>query len=1781
MGTQDAQSKHGKEGTEGTSRQDEQGVHTRGDSLGSIDDYHLLSCEGIGESELKDMDKELEKMTNMGELKEMTSKEFRELMGGGDLHGGRDLDEGDKLGVDFNLGRNSQQKNNLPRYSQLSFLNDDFQFKEDSHFTNLNSKSSRRRDSHLSLGNMRNSSIFNLSVTDDNGKRWSQNYTSGGNEIFHASLSRTDNAYDSDLITPSPSKVEGSSEVDPDKGGEMGDPRSGVQSGARSGRRSIDVLEEELDKLKRGFLLNSGEKSHMSDKSNEDMMDGGYASDSEFLKRTSLDKKISVDLNFGNDDSLNNSRLSNGSYSLWESRISTSRKIRLNNETPKKGILKMSNSLSPIKEVVPPENISARKKSVQFSHRSIAVFDDKEKVSPLHLTQFTRISSDSNNSEMKQKSASNGSSSDKEKVDTFQHNLASCMDKSPIDELLYRYDSLNGAKRNSIEYPVDGNAPNDFMRRLSSESMRFKTKTSVDMVQSARLSPIKNRFQGANIKKSTHLDRSKEKGEEEEKKEDHDDDVLHKLLTTDIDQIKEEDFLNYSLLSDSREFKSYGRVGSEDVYERAPSQHSKGGGESQKGVDGDEVEGATTSYRVKEEQGIGRSGEEVEEDPLDANNANSAEGQCKEEEVRQDTQVGTAGRKSILERLPTDEAVAPKENVTIQYRASTHRRSEHTRGVTTQDSLSEGDKGNENAGESGNVKDGERHAANAGHLEGETQGMQQRNKRDEPIWRPFAERRHGTQRETINIGAVPKEVQHNSFKVAKANRRASYSVNMHARDDEAQAKFRNRKSLSERGETGGKTQVGSASRMSVVANDEVGQEEGKHCRLKELPGTGAEEDDMGDMDEVEEAEEDKEAMLQKAKLFNRAGGEQYTEEGCYGELYAGDEDHVQVALGEATQLKARGRYTTHIDQGGFGGGSSDDLHELGKHARANSDEGNYKKYVYDEVARGEEDVGEGFFVEGGLNLAEEEEASHSADMGPYRGEEAAHEVEEAAHEGEEAMHQDDETQHEVDDAEERNRQEQTRREWTEQKQQLKKKLNENLIKKQEMIKQMTLAIVRRCRIYSLKELKSNKRNLMNLMHLYEHIRDMMFSFVGKINHLNNVSVKLDDAILKYEVTQLKCSRTKKAIETLKKYNGKMETKVKEKKNLLAKQDNVLSKKMKKIEAMTMELTKLKNIYNEGSLRKQEIHLINLYKRKMEELKSIELVKGLVINNFNKYGINFELLNFNYFNFSTLYDYRGVDSFFLHEGDVVMNRLGQNREEHVFNGGEAAQQQHQQHQQQQQQQHKGETTSGVANGMAVSSITAANNTHGSGPAQDGEYLRKGMTHNLYEISDLYERECKLKNSFRTRKGKRNATILNSHVSEEDMNSAWPYNITVDIIFCNMSNVGVQREADNYIVSSPVKIKNMKHLIANKMHLLGGENGGVGTLGCTSAEASRKYIKLFRPYKIQMNSFVNFKDITLTTYYKYISSDNLYHHIWNKRHDRESYSLKVNSLQDDERQKRRKNVHLVKKNMESYSYYCSDNHVGVEWKVQLEIVKYKLLEVVNRRLQRYTNRESANLVNGNANTLHQRHGNANEPNFQQKAEVATAKPNKEALMYLVEEAEYCSIILNNVLSQYKHLLKCFLCLSNTYFDYNQHVVIFKTIVLSQQICPHPFWLYLYINLEEAFTFASLLHGIVQVKVESVDEEDKYNEDCKALNSNIVKTLQQCIFALKSKPLDLSERINSYNVVDVIYAVVMNENYNFHSYQNNLEDNIKKLTSCDTFINGVVSKNIVVPVEIKKVM
>lgn len=80
--------------------------------------------------------------------------------------------------------------------------------------------------------------------------------------------------------------------------------------------------------------------------------------------------------------------------------------------------------------------------------------------------------------------------------------------------------------------------------------------------------------------------------------------------------------------------------------------------------------------------------------------------------------------------------------------------------------------------------------------------------------------------------------------------------------------------------------------------------------------------------------------------------------------------------------------------------------------------------------------------------------------------------------------------------------------------------------------------------------------------------------------------------------------------------------------------------------------------------------------------------------------------------------------------------------------------------------------------------------------------------------------------------------------------------------------------------------------------------------------------------------------------------------------------------------------------------------------------------------------------------------------------------------------------------------------------------------------------------------------------------------------MKKLEQCIFALKSKPIDISERVNSYNLVDIIYTIVLNENYNFHTYQNSLEENLKNIGACTNLINEMKNKNIIVPIDFKRI-
>ncbi|ETW62321.1 hypothetical protein PFMC_01792 [Plasmodium falciparum CAMP/Malaysia] len=439
--------------------------------------------------------------------------------------------------INKNNAENINKKEKLPRFSNLSLLNDDFFLKSQNLDMNKqNEDLKNKRDSLLSLKNLRNSSIFNLSLTDENLKRSYQKYELYSNDKLNMSLSQTDQIYDSDLLTPSPSKKdsvkknprndemhniienkynndniykdniynsnhnqkEGNSykihikSDDPDNVLDLNsynkknedrknkniEENIEVVNNNNNKKLSIDLLDEELDNLKKKYLLD--DSINYNDKNN-DYLDE-YASDSEFLKRSSLENKMNLDLNYGNDDSLNNSRrISNNSFSYWENKINSTRKIKINNETPKKGILKISNSVSPLKDM--NDIMSARKKSVQFSHRSIAVFDDKEKISPLHLTQFTKISSDSNNSEFKKKSVSIDSCIDKKDNDKIVgDNFLEDLDKSPIDKLLYKSNNR-----------INNNNNNDnIMNRSSAQSIRFKAKISVDHIESARLSPIKN-----------------------------------------------------------------------------------------------------------------------------------------------------------------------------------------------------------------------------------------------------------------------------------------------------------------------------------------------------------------------------------------------------------------------------------------------------------------------------------------------------------------------------------------------------------------------------------------------------------------------------------------------------------------------------------------------------------------------------------------------------------------------------------------------------------------------------------------------------------------------------------------------------------------------------------------------------------------------------------------------------------------------------------------------------------------------------------------------------------------------------------------------------------------------------------------------------------------------------------------------------------------------------------------------------------------------------------------
>ncbi|CAD2088302.1 conserved Plasmodium protein, unknown function [Plasmodium vinckei lentum] len=1587
---------------------------------------------------------------NMDKLKGMSSQEFEQLLNSDDYCKNLIYREGQrKSGI--------EKGDRLSVYSKVSLLNDDYFLRDG---LNLNKK----KNSVMPNNNGRHSSVFNLSVTEDNAKIMSNNFDCKSNEHFNGSLSQSEFPYDSDLITPSPSK---------DKMGEEENYNiKNVNFSERSEKRnqSIDILDAQFNNLKNNFFLSDSQANGMEYENDEgekgrEENDGGeneyylgeYASDSEYLRRTSKSKKNNMEImmNYGNDDSLNNSRTSNNSFSLWEDKINSTRQIKINNETPKKGILKQSNSASPIKEL--KDNIqnnnnntfSARKKSVQFSHRSIAVFDDKEKISPLHLTHFTRISSDSNVSDVKRKSMSNSSLEVKDNLNQNDN------EKSPIDKLLYKYDlnnsitipNNNKKKRSNVDF-LNNNDANS-IRSMSPESARFKTKTSEDLVESVRLSPLKKKV------KENYLSESFQNDDEE---------FLRKLLNNSSGNTQNN--VNY------------------ENYKNDMDRQEKGISITCTDSEGNKMENIRQSLNRNcennyEKREVG-GGSQIER-----NERNEKEETREMGEMDEDN----SSFKDALE--PADENEFDIRN---SYR-------------------------NEEYEQKDNL-DAEKENEKDANFE-----MMNRNNMSLHVdWKVRPDRK------TINIIERGKRYNNDMNEESENNAgnkryRASYNINI--RNGNYAYGSNNNESF--------KKQIPFQVSTNTQSYNYDTYDDAKKTNNNESANFDFAPNEMDNADNEGEQNENVEHDDVENDEANNALGE--------------DEENEKMF------------YSLNRDQNEYEENCNDKNME--KNDENNEDDANQ---LYEKEDKGEEEMN--------INYEEMEKRKNEENMV------------------------------------------------------LKKKLGENLKKKQEMIKETTLNIIRRCRVYSLKQVSNEKKNLPKLIKLYEHIRNIIFQFINKINNLNNISIHLDDAILKYEVIQLNYGKTQKAIDALKKYNSKLMKKIEEKKNILDKQSSVLDNKNKKMEELNQKLNNLKILYDNGSTRKHEIELIKMYKSKLEELKQVEIVKGVMIKSFNKYGIIFELLNFNYYNFSSLYEYseKSMNSFFSKESldlsvgnsnAINSNNIGINFSNNINGikmselGNGISTQEGEQKKDTILKNKNGEYSGGVAinrdtkDGVNTNETKIKNlqNDENDEFPSNERYIQKTkfgeiflnikkedfpFERNGFDIYELYQKEYKLR--YLLKKGSNKKAIFMNKIEEHDLNNEWPYNVTIDIIFANIPKPN--EETDNINNYSPLKIKNFKHLISNKMHLH-DSYGEKNNIIVDSANADNsKYLGLFRPYKILIDSFKSFKEIKITTYYKYINNENIYYHIWNKTHNKEGYTININTINKDVykdlsdsinnnnnsinnmNNEKNDSYSNLKNNIHNYSHSYDNKFVGVEWKAQLEILKYKLLEVINNKLQKYTNNgRGLNTITASNNMNNQNvlGNNLNDSN--------TAKPNKEALKYLVEESEYCFVIINHLLYQYKQLLQCFTYLSNTYFDYYQNIVVFKTILLSHHAGTPSLWLYLYINVEECFSFASLLHGIVEVKVESVHDEDKYNEVCKIINNNIMKKLEQCIFALKSKPIDISERVNSYNLVDIIYTILLNENYNFHTYQNNIEDNLRNIGSCDHIINELTNKSIIVPVDFKR--
>lgn len=287
----------------------------------------------------------------------------------------------------------------------------------------------------------------------------------------------------------------------------------------------------------------------------------------------------------------------------------------------------------------------------------------------------------------------------------------------------------------------------------------------------------------------------------------------------------------------------------------------------------------------------------------------------------------------------------------------------------------------------------------------------------------------------------------------------------------------------------------------------------------------------------------------------------------------------------------------------------------------------------------------------------------------------------------------------------------------------------------------------------------------------------------------------------------------------------------------------------------------------------------MYKNKLEELKKIEIIKGVIIKTFNKYGIIFELLNFSYYKFSSLYDYNETQMNFLFSKEILDISIGDNNENKIDDNTNNILSI-------QNREDKKDTVLKNKNGDCLIDIginekkKSSNNDRNN----DVDIKKENFECEKYtcDIYELYQKEYKLRYLLKN-ENKKKAIFINK-IEEQDLNNEWPYNITIDIIFANIQKPN--EEIENMMnVHSPLKIKNLKHLVSNKMHLHDSHNEKNNIIVDNNNVDNNKYLSLFRPYKILVNSFKAFKEIKITTYYKYINNTNIYHHIWNKT-DRKS-------------------------------------------------------------------------------------------------------------------------------------------------------------------------------------------------------------------------------------------------------------------------------------------------------